>query len=48
MKQKETLIIRIDKSTKGKLLKVAKASNRNMSDYIRLLINKAAEESIKL
>ena len=48
MNKKETLIIRIDKQTKGKLNKIALESKRTMSDYVRLLIEFAAKEKIKV
>jgi antitoxin component of RelBE/YafQ-DinJ toxin-antitoxin module len=48
MNKKETLIVRIDKQTKSKLSKVAMESKRTMSDYVRLLIEFAAKEKIKV
>lgn len=48
MNKKETLILRIDKQTKGKLNKIAMESKRTMSDYIRLLIELAHKEKIKV
>lgn len=48
MNKKEVLILRIDKATKSKLAKVAKDSKRTMSDFVRLLIELAAEKKIKV
>ena len=42
------LLVKMEKSTKAKLAKTAKASSRSMSDYIRLLIEYANDNKIKL
>lgn len=44
----EVLIIRADNKTKEDLKKVASESRRSMSDYIRLLIEYAKKNKIKL
>lgn len=44
----EVLTVRSDKQTKKKLAQLAKNSNRTMSDYLRLLINYAEQNQIKL
>jgi len=46
--KKELLVVRADKKTKTYLKKVAKESNRTMSDYLRLLIEYAEANNIKL
>jgi antitoxin component of RelBE/YafQ-DinJ toxin-antitoxin module len=48
MNKKEVLIVRIDKQTKAKLSKAAKESKRTMSDFVRLLIEMAADKQIKV
>lgn len=45
---KEIIIIRTDKKGKATLKKVAKESRRSMSDYVRLLIEYADANKIKL
>lgn len=47
-KQPDVLIVRLDKQLKVKLRKISDLSNRKMSDYIRLLIQYAADAEIKL
>jgi|GEM_PF-4694863 len=44
----ETLIIRSDEKTKQDLKKLAESSKRTMSDYLRLLIEHAKKNNIKL
>lgn len=44
----DVLTIRIDKAQKQKLSKAAQISKRNMSDYLRLLLEYAIENQIKL
>jgi len=40
--------IRVDESTKDKLTKLADASNRKLSDYIRLVLEKAIKLKTKI
>jgi hypothetical protein len=47
MKQ-EIIILRATKEIKKKLNKVSKENNRNASDYLRLLIEYAEKNKIKL
>ena len=42
------LLVKMEKGTKTKLSKIAKSSNRTMSDYVRLLIEYATANNIKL
>lgn len=44
----EVLTVRADKQTKKKLASLAKESRRTMSDYLRLLIEHAEQNKIKL
>ena len=46
--KKEVLTVRADKKTKSALKKISKDSNRSMSDYLRLLIEYAEKQNIKL
>ena len=44
----EIVIVRADKKVKAMLLRVSKDSRRSMSDYLRLLIEYANTNNIKL